>query len=433
MRTPLCYNTAYWGDEEIMDNENLTDSSIGKRNYILFTIAIFATFAVFGVAEVLKGTAIPRIKIDFSLTELQIGFLLAVGTAGYLVACSFTAALAKIIGIKTCHIMGLIVMSLSGVLIFFTPDFSALVLAFFILHLGFGIVEIAVGVIAAKIFTRKTGTMMNLAHFFFGSGATLSPIISTSIMTMRFGDQVSGWRYVYLIVLSFALVPAIPSLIGRFKKKNREEKSSGYALILKKPALWLLVAILSLVLICEVGFGSWFVLFLETSYSFSSESAALHLTLYFLFFTLGRLVLGPVIDKIGFINTLVIATAFSGAIVTIGVLCGQAGIPILVLVGVAVAPVFPTVMAVIAKLFSDQIEHAMTAIMTAHGIILTPASFIVGAIINQARIIFTNIYGEAGVSMAYSAGFMFFGLCCFGAFAFTLVLRARQKKAGRLV
>jgi len=334
-----------------MENENLTGSSVGKRDYILFTIAVFISFAIFGFADNMKGTAFPRIQTEFILTELHLGLLLAVSSTGYLAMCSLTAALAKKIGIKTCHILGLIVVAASGVMICFSPNFAALVLGFFILNVGFGMLEIAVGVIAAKIFTRNTGTMMNIAHFFYGAGATLSPIISTSLMAARFGDTIFSWRYAYLIVLSFALVPAIPVLIGRLMKQGQDKDNQSYSLILKKPALWLLVAILALVLVCEIGIASWFVIFLETAYSYSGESAALRLTLYFLAFTIGRLVLGPVIDRIGFINSLIIVTVFAGAMVTIGVLLGQSGVPIIVLAGAAVAPVFPSDMAVIAKLF----------------------------------------------------------------------------------
>jgi len=414
-------------------NGNQIDQPGGRRNYILFTIAVFASFAIFGLADNIRGTAIPRIQAEFLLTELHLGLLLAASSVGYLVTCTFTAAIARRIGIKTCHIIGLLIIAASGACIYYAPSFATLVLAFFILNLGFGMLEISVGVIAATIFTKKTGTMMNLSHFFYGAGATFSPIISTSIMAARLGDQFFNWRYVYIIVLSFAFVPAIPALFGRFRKRESGKKKTGYALLLRKPSIWLLVMLLSLGLVCEAGIGSWLVIFLEASYSFTGESAALHLTLYFVCFTLGRLLLGPLIDRLGFINSLAIGTAFAGLMVTTGVLLGPAGSPLLILAGIGVAPLFPTVMAVIAKLFSDQIDLAMTAVLTIVGVIVVPVNFLVGGIINQARVIFTDAYGGPGLSMAYAAGFLFLGLCCFGAFASALALRAKQKKAGKLV
>lgn len=418
---------------DIMENDNLIDKPGHKRNFILFAIAIFSTFAIFGVADIIRGTAIPRIQVDFQLSALHIGALLASNSMGYLTASAITAEIARKIGIKACHIIGLILIAFSGVLIFFSPTFLILVFSFFVLNFGFGMVEIAVGVIAAKIFTKNTGTMMNLAHFFFGAGATFSPIVSTSIMAVRFGEQLFTWRHVYLIVLFFALVPAIPVLIGQLGKQDSTKKKLKYGIILRNPVMWFVVMILTFGVISEAGIASWFVIFLETSHEFPSDRAALSLTLFFVCFTVSRLLLGPLIDRIGFIKSLIFATAFSGVMITLGVLLGRSGSYLIILAGIGVAPIFPTVMAVIAKLFSDQIELAMTAIITIMGIIIVPMNLLVGGIINQARVLFSTNYGDAGIGMAYSAGILFFGLTSFIAFVFALILRARQKKSGKVV
>ena len=397
------------------------------------TVTVFATYGIFGFMDSARGSAIPRIQAEFDATELQIGLLLTMNSIGYLIACSYTAALAKITSMKACLIAALLVVALSGVFICYSPSFIMLVAAFFILNLGFGMMEISLGVISAETFTKKTGTMLNLAHFFYGVGAVFSPVVSTGLMAARFGDRLLGWRYMYLIFLSFALIPAIPALILRLSKREYDTGKTGYATLLKKPALWLIVVILALAMTCEVGTVAWLVNFLEKAYSFSGERAAFQLTLFFVCFTITRLVFGPVADKVGFINSLAIVTALAGVLITAGVLCGAPGTPFLVAASIGVAPIFPTMMAVVAKMFSDEIDLAMTAITTTMGVIMVPSSLLVGVIINQTRPVFTNNYGEAGVRLAYSAGYLFLGLCCFGAFVFTLILRRRQKKADQLV
>ena len=411
------------------------NNSKRNYNYIILTIAIFAAYTIFGFSDSAKGVALPRIQAEFKITELQIGLLLTMNIIGYIIACSYTAALARKIGIKASMIAALSVIAGSGIFMSFSSSFVTLVSAFFILNLGFGMLEISLGVIAATTFTKNTGTMLNLSHFFYGAGAVISPIVSIRLMTAHVGEHVLGWRYMYPIILSSALIPAVPALISHFKKQD-DKKKTGYAALLKKPALWLTVMILALGGICEIGTGAWLVNFLEKAFSFSSEKAALHLTLFFVCFTLARLVLGPIIDRIGLINALVIVTAFAGVMITVGVLCGEAGSPLLVIAGIGIAPVFPTVMAVTAKLFSDEIDLAISAIITIMSIIIVPANLLLGGIIQQARILFANKYGEAGevgIRYAYSVGYLFLGLCCFGSFAFALLLRKKQKKAGQLV
>ena len=64
---------------------------------------------------------------------------------------------------------------------------------------------------------------------------------------------------------------------------------------------------------------------------------------------------------------------------------------------------------------------------------MVPSNLLIGGIIQYTRAIFTNMYGDAGISYAYATGYLFLGMCSFGAFAFALLLRTRQKKVGKLV
>ena len=408
------------------------NSDNNKRN-TLFTIAIFASFLIYGFYGNIKGPALPRMQADFNISELQLGFLLAMNSIGYLIACSFTTTLARIISIKTCLISALIIIIISGVCICFTPNYIVLVLSYSLLSIGGGMLEVSQNVIAATIFTGNTGTMMNLSHFFYGAGSIFSPVISTSLMMAKFGDQILSWRYLYLIVLSFAIIPLIPALFGRLEKRDYSAKKANYGKILKNPLLWLIVLTLSFGLIGEMGVGAWFVNFLEKAHGFTVEKAALQLTLFFVCLTASRLIFGPLIDKIGLINSLAISTAFSGLMIVIGVLIGEKGVVLLVIAGAGVAPIYPTGMALISKLFAEELDIAMTLVLTVMGILLAVSSFLLGGIVQLARSLFTTADGVENVGMAYAAGYIFLGVCCLISFALVMKLRSNQKKADNLV
>jgi len=416
-----------------MESERLKSAVERKRDYVFMTFAVFMVMAVLGLADNLKGTLLPRIQDEFRLTELNLGTLLAMNAMGYLTACTFTTALARKIGIKNCLVAGCLLVVSSGVFIYFSTGFPALLGAFFIMNVGFGMLDLSAAVIAAKIFIKRTATMMNLTQFFYGVFATLSPVVSTSLLAARFGEVTFGWRNTYMILLCFAFVPAIPALIGRMKKQSGEKSGSGYLLVFKKPAFWLLTLILAFGVSCEVGMASWQVNFLEKAWSFTGEQAAYRLSLYFICFTAARLVLGPLIDRIGLITSLAACTGFAGTAIVAGVLAGQPGTPLLIVAGIGVALIFPTVIAVIPKLFPDVIDEAITVILTSMGIVIVPANFLVGGIIDFTRGLLAARPDEESIRIAYCAGFLVVGLCSFCSFAFTLMLRARQKKAGRLV
>ena len=414
-------------------NNRISSTSQKRRDYILFTIATFAAFAVYGLYGHVKGAALPRIQDELDITELQLGLLLAVNAFGYLITCTFTAAIAKRISIKNCMIAALVLVCVSGALISVSKSYSALLASYFVTSLGNGMLEVSTNIITATTFKKNTGRMMNFAHFFFGLGAIFGPVLSAGLMTARIGGQVLGWRRMYLIVFSLALIPAIPAILGRMEKRAQSEVKARYREILKNPTMWLIVAIFTFGSICEMGVGSWFVNFLEKAYHYSTEQAALRLTLFFVCMTAARLVLGPLIERVGYLNTTIISTAFCGIMIAAGVLTGEKGTVLLIIAGVGVAPVYPTMMAVMARLFADDIDHVMTAVLTIMGAILIAGDLMLGEIVYVSRQIFTVKHGEAGVGMAYAAGYLFLGLCCFIACAFTFVLRARQKKAGQLV
>jgi len=140
-----------------------------KQNHTILAITIFTGFLIFGFSENIKGPAIPRMQAEFALGEWEIGLLLAVNSFGYLLACFYTASMCRKIGLKQTLIICLLLMALSGAGICFSPNYPVLVLSYFAMYSANGMLEITLGIMAAKIFTKNTGTFMNLSAFFYGA------------------------------------------------------------------------------------------------------------------------------------------------------------------------------------------------------------------------------------------------------------------------
>ncbi|HYE11101.1 MAG TPA: MFS transporter, partial [Patescibacteria group bacterium] len=255
--------------------KRIKNSTIDTINFRVLTATIFIGFLVFGFSENIKGPAIPKLQAEFTLSELHVGLLLALNSLGYLLACSYTGWLVKKIGIKTTTILCFVTMAFAGVLIYFAPNYILFSGSYFVMYLGNGMLEISLGIMAATIFTKNTGTMMNLSHFFYGLSSMIAPLLSTSLMGLTLADKVLGWRGMYLIVLSFSLIPILPALFGAFPKeeKNNHERVSLNDFI-KDPIPWLILTILSFGVIAEMSVGGWLVNFLEKSYRFNSTTAA---------------------------------------------------------------------------------------------------------------------------------------------------------------
>jgi fucose permease len=384
----------------------------GKNYYMLLTI-VFVGFLIFGFSENIKGPAIPRIQTDFSLDEWQIGSLLSLNSLGYLLACSFTGLMARKYGLKLTCLLAFGFMVVSGVLIALSGRFLPFASSYFFMYVGNGMLEIGLAVLAARIFTKNTGTMMNLAHFFYGLSSIVAPIIATGLMgATLFGSQL-GWRGMYLLMLSLAVLPMIPAFITRFP---RDEVAVEHQVTLKfyvrDPAAWFMVAVLSFGVVSELSIGSWLVNFLEKAYHWEMASASGMLSAFFLCFTLARLVLGPITDKIGFVMSLIILSAFSGICSLAAIIVGPSGAFLFALAGVGIAPVYPTVMAFLAKRYPNGSDTAITFTVTMMGIASVIGNFLVGAITDVFKLYFADsTQGNEGLIKGLQAGYVFIGGC----------------------
>jgi MFS family permease len=129
-----------------------------QRNkiYMLQLAVIFTGFIIFGLSENIKGPAIPRIQFEFLLSESQVGTLLSLNALGYLIACSFTAYLTRLWGIKRIMVIAFGSMALSGVLIFFSQQYAMFASSYFLMYIGNGMLEIGLAILGARIFVRNT-------------------------------------------------------------------------------------------------------------------------------------------------------------------------------------------------------------------------------------------------------------------------------------
>lgn len=406
-----------------------------SKNYYILLAVIFVGYLVFGFSENIKGPAIPRIQTDFSLNEMQIGLLLALNSLGYLLACSFTGVLTKKFGIRFSNLLAFGTMALSGVFIFLSVNYPTLSASYFLMYIGNGILEIALGILAAKVFTKNTGMMMNLAHFFYGLSSTIAPIVSTRIMKVYALGRSFSWHEMYLIMLSLSVIPLIMTLFTKFPKDDIEgEKDTSFKEYTRDPAAWMIVVILSFGVISELAVGGWLVNFLEKVYKWNTNASSGLLSAFFFMFTLSRLLLGPFTDKIGLTKSLAIFSGASGIFTLMGIIIGQSAAFLFALAGVGIAPIYPTVMAILSKRYSKNSSTAVSFTVTLMGIGSVIGNFLVGSIVDLFRNIFTKIYGvENGLIIGMEAGYAFVGVCALLCSISSVILYNFLKKQNQII
>ncbi len=386
------------------------DSKFNKT-YAMQLATIFLGFVIFGFSENIKGPAIPRIQFDFMLNESQLGTLLSLNALGYLIACSFTAYLTRIWGIKTVTVTALGTMAVSGILIYFSHSYPLFSASYFLMYIGNGMLEIGLAVLGARIFVKNTGTMMNLSHGFYGLSSTVAPLIATGLMKVTINGYTLDWRGMYLIMLLLSVVPIIFAMFSTFPGDNvQHEERISLRSLLKDPVLWLMVLILSFGVTSELAVGGWLVNFLEKAYRWDTITASGLLSAFFLCFALARLLLGPLTDKIGFTLSLIIFSGFSALCTFVAILGGEGLAFLFAASGAGIAMIYPTVMALIARRYPKESDTAITVTVTLMGLGSVIGNYAVGGVIEAVKKLF-GADSQLGLLRGLQAGYGIIGLC----------------------
>ncbi|MGG1515957.1 MFS transporter [Paenibacillus oryzisoli] len=372
---------------------------------------IFIGFVIFGFSENIKGPAIPRIQFDFRLSEAQLGTLLSLNALGYLIACSFTAYLTKMWGIKWVTIAAFASMAASGILIFYSHYYPLFAASYFFMYIGNGMLEIGLAILSAKIFLKNTGMMMNMTHGFYGLSSTVAPLIATGLMKVTIVGHTLDWRGMYLIMLLLSIIPIVIAWFSTFPGDDiLHEDRISLKDLLKDRVLWLVVLVLTFGVVSEMAVGGWLVNFLEKAYNWDTVQASGMLSIFFLCFALARLLLGPITDRIGFVLSLMIFSGFSALCTCIAVVGGERVAFLFAASGIGIAIIYPTVMAFIATRFPKGSDTAITFTVTLMGLGSVIGNYLIGGVIELVK----HLAGEdssTSLLRGLQAGYGFIGLC----------------------
>lgn len=382
-----------------------------NKVYALQLATIFIGFIIFGFSENIKGPAIPRIQFDFMLSESQLGTLLSLNALGYLIACSFTAYLTKIWGIKWVTVTAFASMAVSGILIFSSQNYPLFSSSYFLMYLGNGMLEIGLAILSARIFVKNTGMMMNLTHGFYGLSSTVAPLIATGLMKVTIGGHTLDWRGMYLVMLLLSVIPIVIALFSKFPGDDiSHEDRIPFKTLLKDRVIWLIVLVLTFGVVSELAVGGWLVNFLEKAYGWDTVNASGMLSVFFLCFALARLLLGPLTDRIGFVVSLIIFSGFSALCTFIAIFGGENAAFLFAASGIGIAMIYPTVMAFIAKRYPKGSDTAITFTVTLMGLGSVIGNYLIGGITELVK----HMVGSDSPTSLFrglQAGYGFIGLC----------------------
>jgi len=343
---------------------------------MLMLAAILAIF-VYGMIAAMLGTILPPISARFRLTPRQNGAIAFAQALGLMIASLAVGPLLDNEGKKAGLVLGLALISLALAALPRSGGYATLAALLFVLGIGGGIVVTGANALVSDVGEAYRGTALNLVNLFFGLGGMTTPFLAANLLkgnTLKLCYTAGALAFIALLVQVAAPIPA--------PNGNESFVLADAGAVLARPILFLLGLFLFLYVSCEVGIWNWLTRHLIAQGI--PETRALNvLSLGFaLGILVGRVAVAPVLIRVP-PTTIILVAAAAMAITSFLVLRARtagAAWPLVFFAGVAMAPVFPTTLAIVGDAFPRMTSTAIGFAITCGWLGLAVSSRIIGAI-----------------------------------------------------
>jgi len=248
---------------------------------------------------------------------------------------------------------------------------------------GINLYNVAANTIIPIMFAGTSTIAMNLLHFMYGAGSTVSQNTIGLLL-----DRGITWRnmYVYiallytiiLLVFKFAKIPNAPKvMISEGKGEN----------ILRNPLLYAFGLALGFYAFAEQGMSLWLTNYLKDNFALRESIGARYIGIFFLVFAVGRLLGGFLVQKAGVLRSVTFSQLIALVLFLGGILLGEEYIIIISISGLFFAIIYPSLLSMVTGIFRERPGYAT-------GIVITLVSLVLNSM-NMAMGIMTDVIGSS--------------------------------------
>lgn len=303
-------------------------------------------FISLGLPDALLGVGWPSMRESFGVSIEAVGLVLTVGVTGYLMSSVSTGfALSRLgVGRLLAGSTALVALGLAGYAA--APAFPVALAGAMLVGLGSGAIDAGLNVYAAEHFGARH---MNWLHASFGFGATLGPLVMTSVLGAGL-----GWRWGYGLT---AAVQAVLAVAFALTARSWDVKDQGDALhgdatgeashpsrgALVRPTVWLGAVTFALYTGTEVSVALWTFTLLTEGRDLSTSVAGTCVSAYWGALFVGRVVYGVIAHRLPGRQGVVACLAGMAAGALVSALPAPAPVTVIgvMMIGLFAAPVFP--------------------------------------------------------------------------------------------
>lgn len=359
---------------------------------------LVAFVSIFGLAMStgIRGILVPNFIESFGVTDGQIGMLFTATTFFSVFAIYFGSQWGERFGLKKVILISQLLNGVLFLAVSQIQNYTFFVIGYSLIQFCVSLLIISLNTMATVIQVRYPAILVNLVHFFFGLGLTLSQRTG--------GELVSrGFDWVDLFQMVGVLFFVTAALTFFMKEPNAMTGAARVRLnaLPHKAYLALLALGVGFYVASELQTANWIVYYLKTIYNFAEDKAGEISAVFFGLFTIGRLLGGLIAEKLGYVRSVVVFTASASVLYISGMLLGEAGLYLIAGSGFFYSLVFPMVTIILARDFGQFRATAIALVSTAGNLMTLITSLLIGGVTDWAGI--GTGYWIIPISIALSA------------------------------
>ena len=354
--------------------------------------AAFLGFMVLGANDACYGPLIPSLESDFKLSYAVVSLIFLSPFIGYVLAAFLSDKVHMLFGQRGVALIGPGCRLLSYVVLSVHPPYPVVLV--FLVGAGFGngLLDASWNAFVGDL--KDANQLLGIIHGFYGLGASLSPIVATTMVT-KYELQ---WNTFFFVMVGLALIDLALSTFAfwgatgaEFRKYSASSNAAGGRMraVFKNKVTW----ICSLFLLSYVGseglyplfsyflfafadkarlavsIGGWLVVFMLRVRDAAPFASGMTVTGFWLGITVGRVVLGFVTPRFGERTSVTAYLLFAMALELVFWLVPQFYVSAVAvgLLGFFLGPLFPAVVVAATKILPKRMHVGSIGFSTAVG------------------------------------------------------------------
>ena len=335
------------------------------ENRWLITSGAFVSMSFIGMSRTFLGTSLPAIRSSLGLSLLQAGTLTALLQLGFTAAVFVGGPISDVFKKSSILMAGCLFMGVNLLLFGLSEWFWLNLVGIALIGSGGGLIESSSNPLVIQLFPGRESTVMQLHHFFFAVGSLVGPLLMGALL-----EGAVPWQWAYIGFGLFALSTFLFILLqkGAVPPRRSGFKMEQIGRLMREKTFLTLFFVTFLNSGIQNGICFWMVTFLQETRGFPIGLASSSLFLFFVCVAVGRLFLSYLLTRFHE------ATYFLGAYSLLFMSLffsiyapGRRVIPFFALSGFALSGVFPSLLGMTGKIYSEIPGTAMGILATGAG------------------------------------------------------------------